>query len=165
MFKVFISDLDGTLTDGGYYVSNNDSIMKKFHTRDFWGLENLVKRGIRCHIVTASIDTTIDTKLKTFKFDLKVHKHVLNKKLFVSENMLEDGILKKFIRPWTDVAYIGDDIGDLELLSIVGLAACPRDAHPSVKKLIENRPDAWVMEHNGGDGCVREFIDLISERK
>ena len=157
MIKFFLSDLDGTLTDAGYYVVTNGDILKKFNTKDFYGMHGLVKSGVRCGIITSSVDAAIDAKRETFKFPLDVYKRVDNKKEFVAD------LLHQFNYDWSHVAYVGDDINDLELLEAAGMAACPKDSEAEVIALVKNRDDGWVLDRNGGAGCVREFINIVQE--
>ncbi len=161
MIKLFLTDLDGCLTDGSYYVgSSSGSLMKKFNTKDFMGLENLTKQGIEVGIITNSHDNVIDYKMKAFPFPVELHKRVGNKLEYV-DNLIYDKCAMD------EIAYIGDDVNDLELLNAVGVAACPKDAHIEVIQAIFRRHaendsgDAWVSDINGGQGCVRWFADMF----
>ena len=147
--KVVLTDVDCVLTDGGMYYTENGDIMKKFHTRDGMGVSLLRKN---------SIPTVVVTKEKT-KFV-----KIWSKKMKV--DMLYDGIIKKEeilskvcskfkVKP-EEVAYIGDDVNDIELLKLVGFSATPSDAIDSVKKLCD-----YVCSAKGGNGVFREVADLI----
>ncbi len=161
MIKLFLTDLDGCLTDGSYYVAAwAGSLIKKFNTKDFMGMQRLTEQGIEVGIVTNSHDNVIDYKMKAFPFPIGLHKKVENKLEYV-EKLIEG----KY--SWDEVAYMGDDINDLELLEAVGVAACPKNAHIDVIQAIfamdahNNLGDAWVSDINGGQGCVRWFADMF----
>jgi 3-deoxy-D-manno-octulosonate 8-phosphate phosphatase (KDO 8-P phosphatase) len=156
MIKLFVADLDGTITDGAYYVSTEGVITKKFNTRDFYGIYLLQQSNVVVAIVTGSEDVTIDQKVKDFPGAVGIHRLVSDKRECVyNQYLMPNGWL------WDDVAFIGDDINDLELLRVVSLAACPKDAHNSVLDFIKSAKDGYICEVKGGDGAVREFSDLI----
>ena len=153
MIKLVITDVDGVLTDGGMYYSDKGDIMKKFHARDGMGVTLLKKQ---------KIPTIIITKEKT-----KIVK-IWSKKMSISH--LYDGIqdksslLKKISQKYNiqpkNIAFIGDDINDLELLKKVGLSVTPNDAILDNKKISD-----YVCKNNGGHGAFRELADLILNSK
>ena len=148
--KLFISDIDGTLTDGGMYYSENGDELKKFNTRDGMGFELLHKAGIKTAIITSETRELNERRAKKLNVDFFYQGKRDGNKLSVAQNLCRDlGI------GLDEVAYIGDDINCVALISEVGFAACPSDAHVKVKSI----PNVFVMTRKGGDGCVREFID------
>jgi len=167
MIKVFLTDLDGCLTDGGYYVGEDGKISKKFHTRDFHGMLLLHRQGIECGIVTWSSGKIIQHQIDRLShvFPIKLACSIENKQEYVEREYIEKGI------KWSEIAYIGDDINDLELLSSVGYAACPRDADSEVLKFFDRWWDRWrgvdsdqelfVIDKDGGRGCVRDFASFF----
>lgn len=160
MIKLFLTDLDGTLTDGTYFIfSDPKNVGKRFYTRDFWGMRILHERGVEAGIVTLSTDEIIQNQLDRLKnvMDITLFPRCVNKYDTIKKHYIDSG---KFL--WRDIAFIGDDVNDLELLNIVGVAACPKDAEPEVIDLINKRQlDGFVMSKAGGNGCVREFINLL----
>lgn len=150
--KLFLSDVDGTLTDGGMYYTENGDELKKFNTRDGMGFQLLREKGIKTGIVTSENTKIVERRANKLKLDFLVqgakHEGKLNAVKTICE---QEGI------SLDEVAYIGDDINCIALLSEVGLAACPADAHASVKAI----PGIRIMQHKGGDGCVREFVNHI----
>ena len=148
--KLFITDIDGTLTDGGMYYSENGDELKKFNTRDGMGLEQLRKFGIKTGIITSENLKLNERRAKKLKVDFIKQGKKDKGKLSIAEEICEEmGITLN------EVAYIGDDLNCIELLSNVGLAACPSDACPQVKAISNIK----IMSRKGGDACVREFID------
>lgn len=151
--KLFLCDVDGTLTDGGMYYSENGDELKKFNTRDGMGFQLLREAGIKTGIITSENTKIVENRAKKLKIDyLRQSKRDGGKVAAAQEICNELGIT------FDEVAYIGDDINCYELLSSVGTAACPADAQPKVKAI----PGIQWMIRKGGEGCVREFIDNIS---
>lgn len=161
MIKLFICDIDGCLTDGGYYVSPDLSRVFKFNTRDMHGLMLLKKAGVHLGIVSQSNNQTIIPFLGAmfFKFEADVRLRSQDKLKTVEQ------MVKYYKIKMDDVAYIGDDLPDIAALECVGIAACPHDAEEEVIKAVESREDGIVMDRSGGDGCVREFANYILDLK
>lgn len=150
--KLFLSDVDGTLTDGGMYYSENGDELKKFNTRDGMGMNMLQSKGIKIGIITSE-----DRKLNQRRAD-KLHlDYFCQGKANGGKLDTVNGIVEKMGISLANVAYIGDDVNCLQLLSAVGFAACPSDASSAVK----NIPYIEIMQRRGGYGCVREFCDKI----
>lgn len=147
--KLFLSDVDGVLTDGGMYYSENGVESKKFNTRDGMGFEMLRKAGIKTGIVTSENTQIVENRAKKLKLDYLYQGKIEGGKLAAALEICEkEGI------SIGEVAYIGDDVNCFNLLSAVGFAACPADAAAKIKAI----PGIRVMSRNGGAGCVREFV-------
>jgi len=150
--KLFITDIDGTLTDGGMYYSENGDELKKFNTRDGMGIQMLRESGIKTAIITSEDRKLNQRRSKKLKVDFLRQGKASGGKVAVAEEIAKElGITMK------EIAYIGDDVNCIELLSAVGIAACPADACDKVK----NIPGVNVMTKKGGEGCVREFCELL----
>lgn len=150
--KLFLSDVDGTLTDGGMYYSEKGDELKKFNTRDGMGFQLLREAGIKTGIITSENTEIVANRAKKLKIDFLVQGKRNGGKLAAAQEICSQlGITLN------EVAYIGDDINCRELLEAVGLAACPADANTIIKNIASIR----IMSRNGGEGCVREFIELI----
>lgn len=150
--KLFVTDIDGTLTDGGMYYSENGDELKKFNTRDGMGLGMLREAGVKTAIVTSEDRKLNRRRAEKLKVDFLVQgKREGGKVAAVNKIVNELGITMQ------EVAYIGDDVNCIDLLSTVGAAACPADATAKVKDI----PEISIMTKKGGEGCVREFIDLL----
>lgn len=148
--KLFLTDIDGTLTDGGMYYSEYGDELKKFNTRDGMGIALIRMAGIKVGIITSEDRELNLRRAEKLKVDFLRHGKSNGGKLAVAvEIASEMGITLQ------NVAYIGDDVNCIELLSEVGLAACPSDANEKVKDI----QGINIMERKGGEGCVREFID------
>lgn len=150
--KLFLCDVDGTLTDGGMYYSETGDELKKFNTRDGMGFQLLREAGIKTGIITSENTKIVENRAKKLKMDfLRQSKRDGGKVASAVEICDELGITLD------EVAYIGDDVNCFELLSCVGFKACPADAVKKVKDIDGIR----IMSLKGGQGCVREFINEI----
>lgn len=147
--KVVLTDVDGVLTDGGMYYTSDGDVMKKFHVRDGMGVTLLRKNNI---------DTVIVTKEKTLIVK-KWAKRMKIKKLYdgiVHKELLLDKICKDYKVSPQEIAYVADDVNDLELLKKVGLTVTPNDGLKQAKKICD-----YVCKAKGGEGAFRELADLI----
>ena len=145
---MLVLDVDGTLTDGGVYIDANGVQSKKFNIRDGMGITLLQEKDILVGIISHSRSKTIlDERARMLGI-----KHVYSGKEpkyeVLQRWMLEHQLTKE------EVAYIGDDVNDLEIMGHIGLSACPADAHYHVIRHAD-----IVLQRKGGEGCVREFID------
>ena len=150
--KLFLCDVDGTLTDGGMYYSENGDESKKFNTRDGMGFQLLREAGIKTGIITSEDTKIVENRAKKLKVDFLYQGKRNGGKLAVAKE-----VCTQLSITLDEVAYIGDDINCIELLEAVGIKACPADACESVKDMSCIR----VMKNKGGKGCVREFIEEI----
>lgn len=147
--KMFVTDCDGCLTDGGMYYSENGIESKKFNTKDGMGIAMLKEKGIIIGIITG--ESTSIVKKRAEKLQISECHMGIKNKLSVLKAMSE-----RYGVPLTDVAYLGDDINDILCIENVGLGCCVRDAHKSVKQVSK-----FITKSNGGDGAVREVCDFI----
>lgn len=151
--RLFAMDVDGVLTDAGMYYSESGEELKKFNTRDGMGIKLLQRAGL----ITALI-TMEETKLVTRRAEKlaipEVHQGARDKLAVMREMVARHGLTLQ------QVAYIGDDVNDLEVLNAVGFSAAPADALPAVRIAVD-----YVCRQKGGEGAVREVADLILEAK
>lgn len=191
--KVVVMDVDGTLTDGVYQISSpvnitKSVVIKSFYTRDFYAIEQLMRKGIRVLILTQSHDSVIKAQIQricghsafwrdneTGSYGKFPEGSVVREKLssLIKEKMLcvssaiDDK--KEFVEfylesadlCWDNVAYIGDAENDLECIKKARLSGCPSDAIEEVK---ENA--LYPSNYNGGRGAVHDFcMHLLEKRK
>ena len=153
--KLFLTDVDGVLTDAGMYYSEAGDEMKKFNAHDGMGLQLIREKGIKVGIITSENTNMVERRFQKLKLDyLFQGKREGGKLASVKEICEKEGITL------AEVAYIGDDVNCFELLSSVGLAACPADALEAIK----NIPGIIQMNKKGGEGCVREFVEMVINR-
>lgn len=150
--KLLLTDVDGVLTDAGMYYSETGDELKKFNTHDGMGLQLIRAKGIKTGIITSEDTKLVERRFHKLKLDyLYQGKREGGKLASVKEICEKEGIAL------SEVAYIGDDVNCFELLSSVGMAACPADALDAIK----NIPGIVLMKKKGGEGCVREFVEMI----
>ena len=150
--KLFLTDVDGTLTDGGMYYTASGDTMKKFNTRDGMGLQLLQKTGVKVGIITSENTDIVTKRAEKLGLDFLVQGKRDGGKLAAAREICETlGITLN------ELAYIGDDVNCAELLRNAGIAACPADAMPQVKAITGIR----IMSLKGGEGWVREFINSL----
>ena len=148
--KIFLSDVDGVLTDGGMYYTENGDEFKKYSVYDGMGFQLLQKTGVKVGIVTTE-DKQMNRR-RSNKLGLDYDFHGVKDKLQLIKNLCKQENI--FLE---NIAYIGDDVNCFDLLSNVGVAACPKNAMKKIKSI----PNIIQLQKNGGEGVVREFIELI----
>jgi N-acylneuraminate cytidylyltransferase len=150
--KLFLTDVDGVLTDGGMYYSETGDELKKFNTRDGMAFELLHKAGIKTGIITSENTKIVENRAKKLNIHYLYQSKREGGKLAVAKEICEkEGI------SLDEVAYVGDDINCMELLSAVGWAACPADAVEELK----NVSGIKILSQKGGEGVVREFVGMM----
>jgi YrbI family 3-deoxy-D-manno-octulosonate 8-phosphate phosphatase len=150
--KLFLSDVDGTLTDAGMYYGEDGEEFKKFNTHDGKGFELLRKAGIKTGIITSENTKIVENRAKKMKIDYLSQGLEHKGKLEVAKE-----ICKKENITLEEVAYIGDDINCKELLESVGICACPINSLDEIKNIL----NIIQLSKKGGDGAVREFADIL----
>ena len=147
--KLVLTDIDGVWTDGGMYYDQTGNEWKKFHTYDSAGVLLCHQCNIPVGIITGEETEIVKRRAEKLKVDY-LFQGVKNK-VEIANNLIS-----KLNIEFNDVAYIGDDINDVELLKLVGISGCPDNAFPSIKKLVH-----YVTERRGGEGAFREFVETI----
>lgn len=147
--KMFLTDCDGCLTDGGMYYSENGDELKRFNTKDGMGFKLLREKGIITGIITGEDRELNQKRAEKLHVD-EIFQNVTDKVAVIKQ--LCD---KYHILPG-QVAYVGDDVNDLEALNYVGYGCCVKDAHSMVRECAD-----YVATRNGGQGAVREIIEDI----
>lgn len=147
--EVLVLDVDGTLTDGGMYYGATGEAMKKFDTRDAKGLQLLRESGVRLAVITGENSAAVTARMRKLRID-DYHPGI--------ENKLP--LLKRLAAEWevplTNIAYMGDDVGDAACLQHAGFRLCPANAVPEIMRLCD-----YITTAPAGAGAVREACDLI----
>ncbi len=154
--KLFLSDVDGVMTDAGMYYTESGDEFKKFNTHDGMGFNLLKRAGIKTGIITSEQTKMVERRAAKLKLDYVYQGKFFADKLSAALEIcaLENITIK-------EVAYIGDDVNCIELLKEAGIAACPFNAVKKVKEI----PNIIHLKKSGGEGAVREFIDMILEAR
>lgn len=150
--KMFLTDCDGTLTDGGMYYSESGEALKKFNTRDGAGLRMLKERGIITGIITGEMSESVRVRAEKIMVDELVM-GVSDKLSIIKE------LCQKYGVEMRHVAYIGDDLNDLGAIQNVGIGICVADAIDIVKNSA-----ILITKAKGGESAVREAAEFILRR-
>ncbi len=149
--KLVIFDIDGVLTTGALFLGDDGQEYKAFNSKDGHGLRMLQDGGVDVAILTGRSSNVVSHRAR----DLGITRVYQGKrqKLPAFEELVAETGLK-----YEEIAYVGDDVVDLPVMTLVGLAICVQDGHPFVKKHAH-----WITEHNGGCGAGRDVCELILE--
>lgn len=147
--KMFLTDCDGCLTDGGMYYSESGDELKKFNTRDGMGFALLRQKGIITGIITGE-DVDLNRR-RAEKLKLDILRGGCKDKVAEVKKCCEQYGIKL-----ENVAYIGDDINDLDVIKMVGYGCCPADAMPQIKEVAK-----YVAKASGGEGVIREVVEIL----
>lgn len=152
--KLVLTDCDGVMTDGGVFYGENGEVMKRFNIRDGMGVERLRNlTGVETGFITGELSPSVARRAEKLKIT-ELHLGIKDKPAVLRE------ILERKQLDASEIAYIGDDTNDVEIMQMVGLAACPADATRFAKQVSH-----YICETNGGDGCLREFAEFIITAK
>ena len=147
--KLILTDIDGVWTDGGMYYDQTGNEWKKFHTYDSAGVLFAHQRGIKVGIITGEKTNIVARRAEKLKIDY----------LFqgVHDKLQVVGLLcEELDISLSDIAYIGDDLNDIQLLKRVGIAGVPASAPGYIRSL-----SSFPLEKGGGEGVFREFVERI----
>jgi arabinose-5-phosphate isomerase len=156
--KFVIFDFDGVFTDGKCYFDEQSNIKKYYNVKDGMGIKLLKDNEIKTGLISS-----YSTDKNIFLNELDVNKAMIThlnfdftyigheKKISILNNWM-----KELNISYDNLAYIGDDINDIEILKLVKFSACPSDAVNECKQVVN-----YICENKGGEGCVREFVDKI----
>lgn len=147
--KMFLTDCDGCLTDGGMYYSENGDELKKFNTKDGMGLSNIRNKGVVTGIITGENTKIVERRAEKLHIN-ELHQGVTDKLSVVRE------LAKKYHVSLEEVAYVGDDVNDIPVMEQVGFPCTVNDANSKVKELA-----AYISTYNGGDGAIRDIIEHL----
>ena len=153
MIKLILTDIDGVWTDGGMYYDETGNKLKKFHTYDSAGVLLAHACSVPVGILTSENTQIVERRAKKLKVDY-LYQGVKNK----LEQALE--ICRELKIDIKEVAYIGDDLGDIQLLKAVGYAGVPVSAPDYIRELA-----TVELAKKGGEGVFREFVEKLLDVK
>lgn len=145
----FVFDVDGVLTDGSVFVTDDGLQSRAFNIKDGYALQLAVKCGYNIVTVSGSRSKAQLHRLNSLGVKdvyMGIHTKKTKLKLYLEE---------KHISP-EKVLYMGDDIPDMEVMQYVGLPVCPADAVEEIRALSK-----YVSPYPGGRGCVRDVIEKV----
>lgn len=146
--KLIVLDIDGTLTDGGIYLTESGEEFKKYNTKDGMAIKRLIRKGMHIAFISAS---------KSIKSVTRRAEMLGVEYCYVGDDP-KPSILEKWMEElgltYEQVLFMGDDINDLDVMQKSGLAVCPADASPIVREISD-----LVLSRDGGNACFRELVD------
>lgn len=147
--RTFVFDIDGVLTDGSVIIISESEHLRTMNVRDGYAIQHAVKKGYEVVIISGGISKPAAGRLeylgvKNVYMKVKDKADVLSQ--FLSSHNLK----------WEETLFMGDDIPDIEVMKLVGIAACPADATPEVKAISN-----YISPVNGGRGCARDVIEKV----
>jgi 3-deoxy-D-manno-octulosonate 8-phosphate phosphatase (KDO 8-P phosphatase) len=147
--RLLVLDVDGVMTDGGIYYSAQGVALKRFYAHDGYGIVRARENGLALAIMSGRSSPVVTARARDLRITT-VLQGIDNKLRTAGDLAKRRGLRLE------ELAFIGDDLFDLPLLQAVGLSAAPADARPEVRRRVD-----YVAEARGGEGVVREVIDLI----
>lgn len=151
--KCVLTDCDGVLTNGAMYYTENGDEIKKFSTHDGMGFKLLKEKGFITGIITGENVQLVKRRFEKLRID-ELYMGVSDKLKVLDE------ICRKYDLNYDEIAYIGDDINDLQILNKVGFSCSVNNAIDDIKQDVD-----YVTIKNGGDGAVREVVNLLLKFK
>lgn len=156
--KYLVLDVDGTLTDGKIYMGNRGEIFKAFDIKDGAGIHDLLpKYGIVPVVLTGRHSKIVEERCRDLEIKY-VYQGIKDKKTKLLEIAQKVGIPFQQEGKLLGIAYMGDDLPDIECLQLAELSGCPYNAVNEIKKCVD-----FVSVYSGGEGAVRDFIEWIIE--
>ena len=153
MIKLFVMDVDGTLTDGKINIGANGELFKSFNVKDGYAIKRIHDCGCKTCILTSRYSSIVQNRSEELSIDFVIQGSNSKK-----ESLLQ--IAKEYNFLPEEIGYIGDDINDIECMRFSGYSACPKDSITLVASVSK-----YVCKNNGGEGAVREFIDYLISKK
>ena len=147
--KLVIFDVDGVLTDGSLFLGDDGQEYKAFHSKDGHGMVMLQQSGIAIAIITGRTSNVVEKRMQSLgiKHVFQGQKHKLPAYQEIKQQLaLAD----------EEIAYVGDDVVDLPVMTRVGLAVAVQDAHALTKEHAH-----WITPSNGGRGAAREVCEML----
>ncbi len=149
MIKLIVLDVDGCLSDGKLIYSADSIESKNFNVKDGLGISTWVKLGNRVAIITGRNSTIVEKRAKELGVQ-HLFQGIKDKDRVLKE------LLESLNIEFKDVAAIGDDLNDYNMLQLVGKSFTPQDGVKEIHGIVDT-----VLSCKGGDGAVREMIDIL----
>jgi 3-deoxy-D-manno-octulosonate 8-phosphate phosphatase (KDO 8-P phosphatase) len=145
----FVFDVDGVLTNGEVIVMPNGVLVRKMNIKDGYALQLAIKKGYQVWVISGGNSSEVEERLHNLGVK-EVHMRVKDKRALLQELSILHNI------PLEQMLFMGDDMPDFEAMSIVGVAACPKDAAVDIKSIA-----SYIALAEGGAGCAREVIEKV----
>ena len=143
-------DMDGTLTDGSINISAEGELFKRFNAKDGLGITAARRHGLVIAVITGRKGPIIQKRAEELGIAEDVMSGISTKRKALY------ALAEKYALPMDAIAFMGDDLNDLPALGVAGLSAAPADGAEDIKTRVD-----YIAPHNGGDGAVRDLLELI----
>jgi len=153
MIKLLVFDVDGCLTDGNIIYGSNKDEYKAFNVKDGLAIASWSRLGLKSAIITGRNSKVVERRAKELNIT-HLHQGIKDKKTLLEKILKEENL------GWKNVAAIGDDLNDFGMLKEVGWSFTPNDGVSPIKNIVKT-----VLKTNGGNGAVREMIDMIVKQE
>lgn len=147
--RMLVLDVDGVLSDGRLYYGEQGEAFKSFHSRDGFGMKRLMENGIEIAIITGRVSEFLSHRMRDLEIE-RVYQGREAKMTTYKELIQDTGLDNR------QIAYMGDDINDLQVMRHVGFATTVANPHPLVAEEAH-----WISDYDGGRGAVRQLCDLL----
>ncbi len=147
--RAFVFDVDGVFTDGTVQITTSGELLRTMSVKDGYAVKQAVEAGYKICVITGGTNPGVEKRLAGLgvtDIHLGIHDKI---------KVLDDFIAKNDIAA-DSIAYMGDDLPDIEAMRKVGVASCPNNAVAEIKAISD-----YVSHRNGGDGCVRDLIEQV----
>jgi 3-deoxy-D-manno-octulosonate 8-phosphate phosphatase (KDO 8-P phosphatase) len=145
----FIFDVDGVLTDGRMLISESGELLRSMNARDGYAMKAALDQGYNICIITGGNNHGVRERLEGLGIQ-DIYLNAGDKTGYMRDYMLKNNVTAR------EVLYMGDDIPDIAVMNMAGLACCPQDAVNEVKNISH-----YISHRNGGDSCVRDIIEQV----
>lgn len=147
--RLVLFDVDGVMTDGTIFMSDQGEMIKAFNVKDGLAIELLRSHGILTGVISGKASSALSKRCEQLGFDIVITG---------CKNKLPQlyKICQDYRLALNNIAFCGDDVLDLPVMAICGLSVAPADGHPLVLNVAD-----WAMSKSGGQGMVREFVDTF----
>jgi len=151
--RLLATDVDGVLADGGIIYDGSGEELKRFNVKDGYICKYLRQAGIKLAVITGRSSKAVQRRAEELKFD-----YILQG-VAAKLEALKEIAARENLAP-SQIAYIGDDLNDLEAIRYAGLSATPADAFDYIANEVD-----YICTRKGGEGAFREFADLILKHR
>ena len=148
--KLIVYDFDGVMTDNKVYLDQHGNEMVQVSRADGLGVSEISKLGISQMILSS--ETNLVVGARAIKLNLPCIQGVKDKAQALTDYCENHKVTL------SEVAYVGNDLNDLEVMKLVGTTLCPADAHVNIKEISK-----YILESKGGEGVAREIFDLLTQ--
>jgi 3-deoxy-D-manno-octulosonate 8-phosphate phosphatase (KDO 8-P phosphatase) len=147
--KCFVFDVDGVLTNGALVITSEGEFLRTMNIKDGYALQLAVKKKYKVAVISGGHSDGVPKRMNRLGITdvfMGVEDKVKIFKNYINKNQLQAA----------EIIYMGDDVPDIKVMQLCGIATCPNDAVPDIKKIC-----SYISPANGGQGCVRDIIEQV----